>query len=116
MLIRLHATLAAVCPIVGVSGEQGSIRVDYAPTATSEQQAAAQAALAAFDWSQAAHDAWVLGLNPERRDLRADAQQAIADNATFLALASPTNAQTLAQVRALTRQMNRVIRRLVQVD
>lgn len=38
------------------------------------------------------------------------ARGAIAGNKTFLALASPTNAQTLAQVKALTRQMNALIR------
>lgn len=58
MLERLHATIAAVCPIHGVSGSQGSIRIDYDPSATAPQQTSAQAALAAFDWSQTAHDAW----------------------------------------------------------
>lgn len=117
MLERLHATIAAVCPIDGVSGPIGGpIRIDYAAGATAPQQAAAQAALAAFDWSQAAHDAWVTNQNPERRDLRADAQQAITDNQTFLNIANPNNAQNAAQIKALTRQANRIIRRLVQID
>lgn len=38
------------------------------------------------------------------------AEQALADNAEFIALASPTNAQAVAQVRALTRQVNGLIR------
>ena len=38
---------------------------------------------------------------------------AIANNQTFLALPTPTNAQTLAQVDALTRQTNAVIRLLL---
>lgn len=59
MLDRLTAVLQAVCPILGVSGVQGDIRIDYAPGATGPQQTAAQNALAAFDWSQAAHDAWL---------------------------------------------------------
>lgn len=116
MLERLVAALAAVCPIVGVSGSQGNVRIDYAPNATAQQQNDAQAALAAFDWSQAAHDTWVANQNPERRDLRTDAQQAIADNQTFLNIASPSNAQNAAQIKALTRQVNRIIRRLVQID
>lgn len=55
---RLDTTIAAVCPISGTSGEQGSVRIDFAPGATAPQQTAANNALAAFDWSQAAQDAW----------------------------------------------------------
>ena len=50
--------------------------------------------------------------NPERTDLRAQAQAAIDANNAFLALASPTNAQTLAQVKDLTRQNTRIIKYL----
>lgn len=46
-----------------------------------------------------------------RAALLTQAANAIATNTTFLAIASPTNAQTLAQVRALSRQ-NRVLIRL----
>lgn len=42
--------------------------------------------------------------------LRDRAQQALAANATFLANASPTNAQVLAQTRLLTRQTSVLIR------
>lgn len=42
--------------------------------------------------------------------IRQQAETALAANRTFLALGAPTNAQTLAQVRALTRQMNGLIR------
>jgi hypothetical protein len=38
---------------------------------------------------------------------------AMTSNADFLALASPTNAQAVAQVQSLTRQVNAIIRLLV---
>lgn len=46
-------------------------------------------------------------------DLRSKARAALSSNAAFLAIASPNNAQTAAQVKALTRQMNGVIRMLL---
>jgi hypothetical protein len=42
------------------------------------------------------------------------ARDALAENATFLAIGSPTNAQALAQIQALTRQVNAVIRLLAR--
>jgi hypothetical protein len=48
-----------------------------------------------------------------RQTLQSRAEQALATNATFLAIASPTNAQTLAQVRALTRETTALIRLLL---
>ncbi len=45
--------------------------------------------------------------------VRAKASQALITNGTFLALASPTNAQTLAQVKALTKENNAIIRLLI---
>lgn len=45
------------------------------------------------------------------------ARTALATNRTFLGLSSPTNAQNAAQIKALTRQMNGVIRLLLgQLD
>jgi len=41
------------------------------------------------------------------------AQQALANNATFQAIASPSNAQNAAQVQALTKQCNGIIRLLL---
>lgn len=43
-------------------------------------------------------------------DLTGKMRSALDTNATFLALAAPTNAQTLAQVKALTRECSALIR------
>lgn len=48
--------------------------------------------------------------------LEGNARNAYTANRNFLAVASPTNAQVVAQVRALTRQQNAVIRLLVARD
>lgn len=42
--------------------------------------------------------------------LLAKAGPALAANTTYLAIASPTNAQALAQTRALTRQVNAMMK------
>lgn len=49
--------------------------------------------------------------------LRGRAQTALTANATFLAIGSPSNAQTVAQVQTLSRQCSAVIRLLLnQLD
>jgi len=52
-----------------------------------------------------------------RATIQQQATTALDTNRTFLAIASPTNAQTLAQVKALTRQNQGIIRLLLnQLD
>ena len=63
-LARLLETLSAVSPVVGVSGTTAT-RIDYNPEPTTEQRAAAEAALAAFDWSDEAQAAWERGKRRE---------------------------------------------------
>lgn len=48
------------------------------------------------------------------QQIRTNADAAIDGNRTFLALASPTNAQNAAQVKALTRQVNGVLRMMLR--
>ncbi len=51
------------------------------------------------------------------QEMRDKACQALTANATFLALVSPTNAQTLAQVQRLTRESTAVIKLMLgQLD
>ena len=116
--IRLKDTLLAVCPIVDVSignlADKSTWTFD-APTATDPQKAAAQSVINAFDLSDAAQDAWEEDQLPDRKTLKQAAAQAIADNNAFLALASPTNPQTLAQVKRLTQECTAIIKRLIQL-
>jgi hypothetical protein len=49
-------------------------------------------------------------------DLHAKARTALQANADYLALASPTNAQNLAQIRRLTRECSAIIRLLIGSD
>lgn len=52
-----------------------------------------------------------------RSTIESQAEAALAANRTYLALSSPTNAQNLAQIRALTRQTQGLIRLLLgQLD
>lgn len=94
-LIRLEETIAAVCPIHGVSGTANT-RIDYRDEATTEQRAAAQAALAAFDWSQAAHDAWILA---KRKAAATAAINASMDESIVVARA--VTLATLDEINAL---------------
>lgn len=117
--IRLASVIGSVCPIHGVSigqeGQAASVRIDFKLEATQQQRTAAQNALAAFDWSDAAQTAWNENQYPERKAIRQAAQQAIADNDAFLAIASPNNAQNAAQVRRLTQECTALIKRLIQL-
>lgn len=110
----LDQAIKAVCPIDGVCVALG--RIDYRPEATAAQRAAAAAVLAGWDFSDTAQQARDDAKQPERTQLRQAAVQSLADNATYLAIATPTQAQVVAQVRALTQQTNRIIKRLVQLD
>lgn len=117
MLDRLHHTIAAAgIPIYGVSGEQSAVSVNFRPEATQQQQSDAAAIVVSFDWSQAAHDAWLEDQKPERKAIRQRAAAAIQENNAFLAIANPTNAQLRDQLRNVTTNQNAIIRRLVQID
>lgn len=133
MVQRLHEAIAAVCPIASVSikGKPPKVdKIDYLPAATETEKSAALAAGEAFDWSSQAENEWLDNKNLERKELRAklqasisENQVAITDNQAFLDLPNPNAVAIGQQVRRLTsqaiqdrRQMNMVLRRLVQLD
>lgn len=60
MIVRLQQSLDAACPGANAQLRAGVFSLDFPATATQQQIDAANAALAAFDYSQAAHDAWRL--------------------------------------------------------
>lgn len=111
MLNRLHQAVAAVCPIDGVSGSQDGVVIQHRSEATAPQRAAADAAVLAFDWSQAAHDAWLEDRKPERKAVRQAAAQAVADIDAYLLIA---DAATNVQVRAQVKLLSQIVRRLVR--
>lgn len=113
---RLDATIRALAPIDGVSVVGQTATISFQAAATQPQRDAANAALASFDWSDAAQVAWEDVQAPERTTLRQAAAQAVSDNNTFLAIGSPTNAQVVAQVKRLTQECTALIKRLIQID
>jgi len=64
----------------------------------------------ADETAHAAAEAAETALRTNKRTIEDRAAQALSANATFLAIASPTNAQTLAQVRRLTQECSALIR------
>lgn len=110
ILQRLHEAIAAIAPIDGVAGKQGSIRIDFQITATQAQKDAVNVMMASFDYSDTADTVWQAAKILNKTNLFQAATKAISNNDTFLALASPSNAQTVTQVKSLTQQITKLIK------
>lgn len=117
---RLSATLvAAGLPVVGVALDVNNVvlRIDTVNDIpfTAQQQTQANSIIAAFDFSDAANAAFIQGLEPDLQTLRQQAVQAVADINTFLAIASPTNAQVVAEVRAIDQRLRAIIKAVARI-
>jgi hypothetical protein len=87
-------------PIVGMQWvEEGELEVEFESDLDDDVKSAVQQRMGSR--------------NGNEETLRNQAVQAMKGNRDFVALAAPTNPQTLAQVKALSRQMNGVLRMLL---
>jgi hypothetical protein len=121
-LSRLHESLRGLGPVVGVDGTVQDVDVTYDPPPTVQQQAAVEAAIASFDWSDAADVAWLKNLNPERETLREQAEQALNRLDQIINAANPTvvNLQAITQISNAVKDnslyLKHLIKRLRQID
>lgn len=109
----LVALVAAGVPAIGVAilDANNNVRIDTQGDVplTSQQQAQANAVIAGFDFSDAANVAFQQAQEPLLQTLRQQAAQAIQDINTFLAIATPTNAQAIAEIQAIDRRQKAII-------
>ena len=68
------------------------------------------------EWKPGSEGLTLQQANATASTLEQRARTAIANNRTFLELAAPTNADVVARVKALTRQMNGLIKLTVARD
>ena len=99
--------IAAGIPLDGINSDRV---VAYSAEATQAQRDQGAAIVAAFDWTLTAEKQAEATATTNERTISQQVEAALANNATFLGLASPTTAQNAAQIKALTRQMNGLIR------
>ncbi len=118
MLNTQVKTVAPVDSLRVLSSDQAVpvIQIVFTAGATVPQQAAAQAIVDSWDWSQAGQDAAIDAILPERRTLLQQATAAVQSNLAYLDILSPSNAQVRDQVNTLTRQVNQIIRRFVEIN
>ncbi len=107
-------TNVATAPCVILSGAGTTVVIADSPPTTAQVVATAAAPIQS---SEAAVASAASTLAANAQTLQTNAANALTGNTTFLAIASPTTAQVTAQVKALTKECNAVIRLLLnQLD
>lgn len=87
--VALHTAVAAVCPIHGVSigrkNDKSTWRIDFAPNASSNERAAAEAVLASFDVAAAQAEAAAKAVHAKlvETKMRELAEAMVADPTLF---------------------------------
>lgn len=116
---RLYAQLQAACPIVSASigrdGDSSTVRFQPAASATPAQITAAQNLISTFDWSDAATQTYQDAQEPDLVNLRNQATTALSAIQTYLAIPSPTQAQVVAEVRAIDQRQQQIIKALARL-
>jgi hypothetical protein len=114
---RLHETLKPLGPVVGVDGVVQNVNLKYDPQPTAQELSEVEAALAAFDWSDAADAAYFANLNPERKTLREQAAMAITRLDQIINFSGTPNAmQIYNAVKDIALYEKHIIKRLIQID
>lgn len=116
----LSISVGNVCPIFGVGIDGESYRVHFVDSATVDQRNAALAIVTGWKSKtqaelDAIEDSIEAAEKPELNALKKAVASSITDIDTFLVLASPTQAQTLAMVKKLCQQNKQIIKRIIQL-
>lgn len=114
-------TVTGTCPVCASTDRWEPCIVDDAPPDTTEAYLLHPSGVAFYAYDEAAKAGvqapeWVAGHIPQdsaqtRRDLiESRIRDSITQNSTYLAIGTPTNAQNAAQLKALTRQVQGLLR------
>src|SRR5512146_2709829 len=101
-IFQLDASIRAVCPIIGVSigdpANSATWAIDFDPAATDAQKASAQNVITNWATISAQQAATQATLDGNKATIQSQAQTALTNLRAYIALTSPTAAQTTAIV------------------